>query len=99
VQWSGKVVAAVRPGSSPTIVLLHGLASNSASWETVINHLTCPNVVVDLPGHGHSTPVEDYSYTAKAAVVREVARDLEIGHWCWLPTHGEDGSPCPQRRC
>src|SRR5438874_1153742 len=70
------VVAAVRPGRSPTIVLLHGLASNSAAWQGVIGHLRCRNAVVavDLPGHGRSTPVADYSYSTLAGVVRDVTR-------------------------
>jgi pimeloyl-ACP methyl ester carboxylesterase len=54
----------VRPGcrlsalvwgtAPPELVLLHGVAQNAHTWDTVALALDRPLVAIDLPGHGHS---------------------------------------------
>jgi pimeloyl-ACP methyl ester carboxylesterase len=39
---------------SPQLVLLHGGAQNTHTWDTVALALDRPLVAIDLPGHGHS---------------------------------------------
>ena len=49
-----------RTGSGPPLVLLHGLGHRRQAWGAVTG-LLAPNrelIVVDLPGHGESPPLE-----------------------------------------
>ncbi len=75
--------------SGPTILLLHGLASSSASWEQTLRRLGADHRVIapDMLGHGESEkPPGDYSLGAFASLVRDllVALDIEsatvVGH-------------------
>jgi pimeloyl-ACP methyl ester carboxylesterase len=57
-----EVYALVREGRDPTVVLLHGAAGNALVWLPLLPALEDRRVVlVDLPGHGESPPVEDWS--------------------------------------
>lgn len=76
-------------GSGPTVVLLHGMAGSSQTWEPVIGRLAARASVlaIDLPGHGGSTnPGGDYSLGAHASCVRDlmvalgVERATIVGH-------------------
>jgi len=68
-------------GSGPALLLLHGIANSSETWEHVAP-LLCEHFTViapDLLGHGTSaTPRGDYSLGAHASVARDVATAL--GH-------------------
>jgi pimeloyl-ACP methyl ester carboxylesterase len=62
-------------GSGPLIVLLHGIAASSATWEHVIPRLTKQHKVLapDLLGHGQSAmPPGDYSLGAYANLLRDL---------------------------
>ncbi|MDP6481621.1 MAG: alpha/beta hydrolase [Acidimicrobiales bacterium] len=64
----------------PELVLLHGGAQNSHTWDTVALALGRPLVAVDLPGHGHSDWRPDHDYRP-AAMVDVVASAVEV----WAP--------------
>jgi pimeloyl-ACP methyl ester carboxylesterase len=65
----------------PVIVLVHGITSNSATWEAVMALLSAEHQVVapDLFGHGQSAkPRGDYSLGAYASGVRDLL--VALGH-------------------
>lgn len=57
----------------PEIVLLHGGAQNTHTWDTVALALDRPLVAIDLPGHGHSD-----GGISGSLDVRHNARDIEV---------------------
>jgi pimeloyl-ACP methyl ester carboxylesterase len=66
-------------GEGPLIVLVHGITSTSATWESVIPRLARRHTVLapDLLGHGESAkPRGDYSLGAHASGVRDLAGAL-----------------------
>ncbi|HSD25954.1 MAG TPA: alpha/beta fold hydrolase [Vicinamibacteria bacterium] len=68
-----------RAGRGPLIVLLHGIAGNSATWDEVIPALSRSYTVIapDLLGHGDSgKPQGDYSLGAYANAVRDLMEAL-----------------------
>jgi pimeloyl-ACP methyl ester carboxylesterase len=76
-------------GNGPLLVLLHGIAGSSATWEEVIPRLSERHRVIapDLLGHGESSkPRGDYSLGAYANAVRDLlgalgeARGTIVGH-------------------
>jgi len=80
----GHRVSFRRAGRGPLLVLLHGIAGTSATWDEVIPFLSRSHTVVapDLLGHGDSgKPPGDYSLGAYANAVRDLleALDLERG--------------------
>src|SRR3954452_21096171 len=77
----GHRVAYRLEGSGPLIVLVHGITSNSATWERVIPALAERNTVLapDLLGHGQSAkPRGDYSLGAYASGLRDLL--IALGH-------------------
>lgn len=64
---------AVRSGSGPRVVLLHGFSQTQASWDVVGEALAADHEVVsvDLPGHGGSA-AERLDLPATATAVAEV---------------------------
>jgi len=65
----------------PTVLLLHGLASSSASWEQTLRRLGADHRVIapDMLGHGASEkPPGDYSLGAFASLVRDLLVALDI---------------------
>lgn len=66
----------------PVLVLVHGLAGSSATWEDALELLSDRFTVVapDLPGHGRSTcrPRHDYSLGAHANALRDLLVALGI---------------------
>jgi len=78
------------PGSGPVLVLIHGIGSNSATWDTVVPLLVEAGahvVRVDLPGHGSSGKGRgDYSLGAIASTMRDLLdalgheRAVLVGH-------------------
>jgi pimeloyl-ACP methyl ester carboxylesterase len=72
---NGQQVGYRMAGDGPTIVLIHGLASSSATWRRVGPRLAADHTVVavDLLGHGSSAkPRGDYSLGAHASGIRDV---------------------------
>jgi pimeloyl-ACP methyl ester carboxylesterase len=68
-------------GSGPVVVLIHGMAGSSVTWEAVMPELTRHYTVIapDLPGHGDSDkPRGDYSLGAHASSIRDLL--LALGH-------------------
>ena len=70
-----------RAGSGPTLLLLHGLACDSSTWDTVIAPLAEHFTVIapDLLGHGASDkPDADYSLGGYANGMRDLLTVLGI---------------------
>ena len=82
VRIHGHEVAYRAAGTGPVVVLVHGMAGSSATWEPVIAGLAEHFTVVapDLPGHGASAkPADgDYSLGAFASGVRDLM--VALGH-------------------
>jgi pimeloyl-ACP methyl ester carboxylesterase len=77
----GHRVSYRRRGSGPLLVLLHGIAGSSATWEDVFPRLSESHTVIapDLLGHGDSSkPEGDYSLGAYANAIRDLLEAL--GH-------------------
>jgi len=79
LQLHGHRVSYRTAGSGPALLLLHGIASSSETWERGAA-LLCERFTViapDLLGHGGSaTPRGDYSLGAHASGARDVANAL-----------------------
>jgi len=68
-------------GKGPLLVLLHGIAGSSATWNGVIPRLSQRHTVLapDLLGHGESAkPVGDYSLGAYANAIRDLLEALGL---------------------
>jgi pimeloyl-ACP methyl ester carboxylesterase len=77
----GHEIAYRRAGSGPAVVLMHGMASSSSTWDAVIPRLEEHATIVapDLPGHGGSTnPGGDFSLGAHASFVRDLMIALDM---------------------
>jgi pimeloyl-ACP methyl ester carboxylesterase len=84
VELHGRRFRYRRAGKGPLVVLLHGIAGSSASWNDIIRRLSDHHTVIapDLLGHGESAkPRGDYSLGAYANLIRDllVALDLPAG--------------------
>jgi len=72
-----------RAGEGPAVLLVHGIAGSSRTWEQVIPLLARDYTVVapDLIGHGASAkPPGDYSLGAQASALRDLLAVLDIEH-------------------
>jgi pimeloyl-ACP methyl ester carboxylesterase len=81
-------------GSGPLLVLVHGVGSNSSTWDPVLPPLVAAGASVltlDLPGHGSSSKERgDYSLGSLASSVRDLLEHL--GHErCVLVGHSLGG--------
>ncbi len=68
-------------GSGPVVVLIHGMAGSSATWEPILPELArhCTVIAPDLFGHGTSDkPRGDYSLGAHASSIRDLL--IALGH-------------------
>lgn len=66
-------------GNGPLVLLLHGIAGSSATWERVIPRLSARHRVIapDLLGHGESAKAGgDYSLGAYANLIRDLLETL-----------------------
>lgn len=80
-QVHGRTLAYRMEGSGPAILLIHGMAGSSSTWNQVIGRLAEHYTVIapDLPGHGRSEkPRTDYSLGAFAGVLRDLLVSLDI---------------------
>ncbi len=57
-----RLSALVWGGGEAELVLIHGGAQNSHTWDTVALALDRPLVAIDMPGHGHSSWRDDRNY-------------------------------------
>jgi pimeloyl-ACP methyl ester carboxylesterase len=81
VTLHGHDIAYRGAGTGPVLVLIHGMAGSSETWEPVLPALAERYTVIapDLPGHGDSDkPRGDYSLGAHAAAVRDLL--VALGH-------------------
>ena len=69
-------------GAGSDIVLLHGWGLHAEVWRDTAQQLAarCRVTLIDLPGHGRSASIEDYSLSHMAASIAEVAPP----HAIWL---------------
>lgn len=66
-------------GKSHVFVFVHGWGSSTDSaWFNTLNNLHMPYVAIDLPQHGESTRVGDFSLDVSASVVNEVLDILGV---------------------
>jgi pimeloyl-ACP methyl ester carboxylesterase len=81
IRLHGHRVSFRRAGWGPPLVLIHGVAGSSETWEPVIEPLAERYTVIapDLIGHGESAkPRGDYSLGAFASGIRDLL--LALGH-------------------
>ena len=80
----GHTVAYRTAGSGPVVVLVHGMAGNSATWLQVIPTLASRFTVVapDLLGHGGSSkqPLGEYSISGHANLLHDLLSALGHEH-------------------
>jgi len=77
----GHSVGFRRGGSGEPILLIHGLAGSSRTWDDVIPALSdqCDVIAPDLLGHGESAkPVGDYSLGAYASGLRDFLSVIDV---------------------
>jgi pimeloyl-ACP methyl ester carboxylesterase len=83
VRVHGHDVAYRAAGEGPVVVLVHGIAGSSATWEPLIPLLADSYTVIapDLLGHGESAkPRGDYSLGAYASGIRDLLVVLDVDH-------------------
>src|SRR3954467_1150912 len=81
IELHGNRISYRTGGDGPLLVLIHGITSSSASWETVLPGLAERFTIIapDLLGHGQSDkPSGDYSLGSHACLVRDLM--LALGH-------------------
>jgi pimeloyl-ACP methyl ester carboxylesterase len=69
-------------GKGSLVVILHGIAGSSATWDKIIPRLEAQHTVIapDLLGHGESAkPSGDYSLGAYANLIRDLLEALGQG--------------------
>lgn len=82
VELHGDRIAYREAGAGEVVVLIHGMAGSSQTWEAILPQLAEHYRVIapDLLGHGHSAkPRTDYSLGAFAASLRDLLDELGIG--------------------
>lgn len=68
-------------GTGDALLLIHGMAGSSATWDAIMAPLSRRHRVIapDLPGHGDSDkPRGDYSLGAFAAFLRDLLDELDV---------------------
>lgn len=66
----GRTVSALKWGTAePQMVFVHGGSQNAHTWDTVLLDLGVPALVIDLPGHGHSSWRDDAMYSPHSMAV------------------------------
>jgi pimeloyl-ACP methyl ester carboxylesterase len=75
----------VRSGGrgEPVVLLLHGLGATAEVWDGLVPLLPGAWVAPDLPGHGGSAPLPEYTFAAVADAVADLvdpAGTVVLGH-------------------
>jgi pimeloyl-ACP methyl ester carboxylesterase len=75
----------VRSGGQggPVVLLLHGLGATGEVWDGLVPLLSRAWVAPDLPGHGRSAPLPEYTFAAVADAVADLvdpAGTVVLGH-------------------
>jgi pimeloyl-ACP methyl ester carboxylesterase len=75
----------VRSGGrgEPVVLLLHGLGATAEVWDGLVPRLPGAWVAPDLPGHGGSGPLPEYTFAAVADAVADLvdpAGTVVLGH-------------------
>jgi pimeloyl-ACP methyl ester carboxylesterase len=81
LELHGDRIAYRDTGQGPALLLIHGMAGSSATWDAVIPQLAKKYRVIapDLLGHGESAkPRGDYSLGAFAAWLRDLLNELGV---------------------
>jgi pimeloyl-ACP methyl ester carboxylesterase len=67
-----------RAGSGPALILLHGVGHRRQAWYPVLDRLTPHRdvILVDLPGHGESPPLELAGRPVLTAMLDEIGKLL-----------------------
>lgn len=61
------------PGGDPVLLLLHGLGATGEVWDGLLERPWPGEVLVpDLPGHGHSSGLDKYTFESMAASIASV---------------------------
>lgn len=98
VELHGQTYCYRYAGQGPAVVLLHGIAASSATWEDVISRIadSCSVIAPDLLGHGDSAkPPGDYSPGAYANLVRDLMDALGVRR-CTIVGHSLGGGVAMQ---
>lgn len=68
------------PNATVDLVLIHGGAQNSHTWDSVALLLNRPLLAIDLPGHGHSSHRDDHAYWPQenAKAIAHTLRALDV---------------------
>jgi pimeloyl-ACP methyl ester carboxylesterase len=85
VEVDGLVIAYLRQGAGPTLVMAHGAPSDSRTWQWMISDLSRDHTVIawDAPGFGESSDIDDdwrAAQFADALAAFIAALDLERPH-------------------
>ena len=81
LELHGDRIAYRDTGQGPALLLIHGMAGSSATWEAITPQLAKKYRVIapDLLGHGESAkPRGDYSLGAFAALLRDLLDELGV---------------------
>ena len=81
LELHGDQIAYRDTGQGPALLLIHGMAGSSATWEAITPQLAKKYRVIapDLLGHGSSAkPRGDYSLGAFAALLRDLLDELGV---------------------
>ena len=67
-------------GEGPVTLFVHGVFTNALLWRNCLRQLAGRRrcIAVDLPGHGHTPPIEDASVDGLAAAVGSVITELGL---------------------
>ncbi|MEM9973448.1 MAG: acetoin dehydrogenase dihydrolipoyllysine-residue acetyltransferase subunit [Pseudomonadota bacterium] len=79
VQGGALSITRSKGGTGTPVILLHGFASDAASWaplEPALKHR--PLIRIDLPGHGRSPNLPVADFAALAAFVRRAFTELDL---------------------
>ena len=76
----GTQIAYQDEGAGAPLLLLHGITEDQRAWDEIAAELALDArlIRIDLPGHGASSPLPDYSAFTLATAVSEFLRALEL---------------------
>lgn len=74
IPWSGSSIRAIEAGSGPPVVFLHGITGTLTNFASLAADVTTTHrcLLLDLPGHGLSGPLNLHDRSPRAALVNAV---------------------------